>query len=101
MASPQLAEQKAEVKETDLPKDTPTEAEDPDRVVTPNESKKPKEDDPKVAAVATAGFHRVGCGRSDGHAQFRSYTGRAAFDRAWRLAPARPRAACARRGRRN
>jgi periplasmic protein TonB len=54
MASPQLAEQKAEVKETDLPKDTPTEAEDPDRVVTPNESKKPKEDDPKVAAVATA-----------------------------------------------
>ncbi|MFL6838824.1 MAG: energy transducer TonB [Bradyrhizobium sp.] len=54
MASPQLAEQKAEVKETDLPKDTPTEAEDPDRVVTPNESKKPKEDDPKVAAVQTS-----------------------------------------------
>jgi protein TonB len=54
MASPQLSEQKAEVKETDLPKDTPTEAEDPDRVVTPNESKKPKEDDPKVAAVQTS-----------------------------------------------
>src|SRR6266849_4297467 len=52
-ASPQLAEQKAEVKETDLPKDTPTEAEDPDRVVTQNESKKPKEDDPKIAAVQT------------------------------------------------
>src|SRR5882757_7243693 len=50
-ASPQLAEQKAEVKETELPKDTPTEAEDPDRVVTQNESKKPKEDDPKIAAV--------------------------------------------------
>src|SRR2546430_6600935 len=31
LASPQLAEQKAEVKETDLPKDTPTESEDPDR----------------------------------------------------------------------
>jgi TonB family protein len=53
MASPQLAEQKAEVKETELPKDTPTEAEDPDRVVTPNESNKPKEDDPKIAAVQT------------------------------------------------
>ena len=54
MASPQLAEQKAEVKETDLPKDTPTEAEDPDRIVTQNESKKPKEDEPKIAAVQTA-----------------------------------------------
>jgi len=53
-ASPRLAEQKAEVKETDLPKDTPTEAEDPDRIVTQNESKKPVEDEPKIAAVATA-----------------------------------------------
>jgi periplasmic protein TonB len=52
-ASPQLAEQKAEVKETELPKDKPTEAEDPDRIVTPYDSKKPKEDDPKVAAVET------------------------------------------------
>jgi protein TonB len=53
-ASPQLAEQKAEVKETDLPQDKPTETEEADRVVTPNESKKPKEDDPKVAAVQTS-----------------------------------------------
>jgi protein TonB len=52
-ATPQLAEQKAEVKETELPKDRPMEAEDPDRIVTPNDSKKPKEDDPKVAAVQT------------------------------------------------
>jgi periplasmic protein TonB len=51
-ATPQLAEQKAEVKETDLPKDRPTEAEDPDRVVTRSDSKKP-DDDPKVAAVET------------------------------------------------
>jgi TonB family protein len=51
--SPQLAEQKAEVEETELPKDKPTEAEDPDRIVTPNDSKKPKEDDPKVAAIET------------------------------------------------
>ncbi len=54
VASPALAEQKAEVKETELPKDVPTETEDPDLVVAPNNSKKPKEDDPKVAAVQTS-----------------------------------------------
>src|SRR3982074_392488 len=54
VASPALAEQKAEVKETDLPKDVSTEADDPDRVVTPNDSKKPKEEDSKIAAVQTA-----------------------------------------------
>ena len=54
VASPQLAEQKAEIKETDLPKDTPTEAEEPDRVVTQDELNKPKEDDAKVAAVQTS-----------------------------------------------
>ena len=52
-ASPQLAEQQAEVKETDLPQDKPTEPEEADRVVTETESKKPKEDDPKIAAVQT------------------------------------------------
>jgi protein TonB len=52
VASPALAEQKAELKETELPKDVPTETEDPDRVVTPNDSKKP-EDDSKIAAVQT------------------------------------------------
>jgi TonB family protein len=52
-ASQQQVEQKAEVKETELPQDKPTEAEDPDRVVSPNPVKKPKEDDPKVAAVQT------------------------------------------------
>jgi protein TonB len=53
-ASPALAEQKAVVKETELPKDVPTETEDPDRVVAPNDSQKPKEDDPKVAQVQTS-----------------------------------------------
>jgi periplasmic protein TonB len=53
LASPQLAEQKAEVKESDLPQDKPTESEEADRQVTPTESKKPKEDDPKIAAVQT------------------------------------------------
>ena len=51
VASPAIAEQKAELKESELPKDTPTETEDPDQVVTPNDSNKPKDEDAKVAAV--------------------------------------------------
>jgi protein TonB len=54
LASPALAEQKAELKETELPKDVPTETENPDRAVTPNDSNKPKEDDSKMAAVETS-----------------------------------------------
>ena len=53
-ASPALAEQKAEVKETELPKDVPTETDDPDRVVAPNSPTKPKEDDSKIAEVQTS-----------------------------------------------
>src|ERR1700675_3907837 len=53
VASPALAEQKAELQETELPKDVPTEADDPDRVVTPNDSKKPKEEDSKSTAGRT------------------------------------------------
>src|SRR6476661_7743237 len=53
MSSPALAEQKAELKQTELPKDVPTEADDPDRVVTQNDSKEPKEEDSKIAAVQT------------------------------------------------
>ena len=53
VASPALAEQKAEVNDTELPKDVPTETEDPDRIVTPNDNKKPIEDDTKVATVET------------------------------------------------
>jgi periplasmic protein TonB len=52
-ATPEVPEQQAEVKETDLPKARPNEAEDPDRIVTLTDSKKPKEDDPKIAAVQT------------------------------------------------
>ncbi|HLG81222.1 MAG TPA: TonB family protein [Bradyrhizobium sp.] len=54
VASPAIPQQKAETKETDLPKDIPTETENPDRVVTPNDVKKPVEDEAKVAAVQTA-----------------------------------------------
>lgn len=54
VASPALAEQKAEVKETELPKDVPTETADPDRVVTPDNPNKPKEDNSKIAKVQTS-----------------------------------------------
>jgi len=53
VASPAMAEQKAEVRETELPKDVPTESENPDRAVMPNDKDKPKEDDAKMAAVQT------------------------------------------------
>ena len=50
-ASPQLNEQKAEVKETDLPQAVPNQTEEADRVVTENESKKPKEEEVEKSAV--------------------------------------------------
>lgn len=53
-ASPQVVEQKAEVKKTDLPQDKPIEFENPDRVVSPDKSTDPKEDDPNVAAKQQA-----------------------------------------------
>jgi periplasmic protein TonB len=52
-ASPAVAEQKAVVDPTDLPKDVPTETENPDQVVTTNDTKKLKDDDPKIAQVQT------------------------------------------------
>ncbi|WP_240535265.1 TonB family protein [Bradyrhizobium sp. YR681] len=48
-----LPEQKAETKESELPKDQSQQVEDPDRVVTENNSKKPQEEDPKIAAIET------------------------------------------------
>lgn len=48
-----LPEQKAETKETELPKEQAQEVEDPDRAVTENNTKKPTEDDPKIEAVET------------------------------------------------
>jgi protein TonB len=54
VASPALAEQKAEVKPTELPKDIPQETDEADRTVTQNDTKKPTEDDPKIETVQTA-----------------------------------------------
>jgi periplasmic protein TonB len=50
-ASPAIAEQKAVEKETELPKAKVIESEEPDRVVTENDSKKPTEEEPEKAAV--------------------------------------------------
>jgi protein TonB len=41
------------VKDTELPKDTPTEVEEPDRVVTTNDTKKPEKEEPEPAQVQT------------------------------------------------
>jgi TonB family protein len=54
VASPALAEQQAVVKDTELPQAVPTETEDPDRVVTTNDAKKPEKDEPEMAAVQTS-----------------------------------------------
>jgi len=51
--SPPQREQQAELKQTDLPQEKPVESDDPDRLVSPNNSQKPQEDDPKLAAVQT------------------------------------------------
>ncbi len=53
-ASPEMVEQKAVVKETALPQAVPTETDDPDRVVSPTESKKPPKEEPEVAAAQSA-----------------------------------------------
>jgi periplasmic protein TonB len=53
VASPALAEQQAVVKDTDLPKAVPTETEEPDRIVTTNDIKKPEKEEQEVATVQT------------------------------------------------
>jgi protein TonB len=52
-ATPPAPDQKAVEKETDLPKAAVNETEDPDRIVTQAESKKPEKDEPEPAAVQT------------------------------------------------
>ena len=49
----EMAQQKAEVKDTDLPQAKPMEADDPDRIVTEDTAKKQKEGEVKVAKVET------------------------------------------------
>ena len=49
-ASPAVVEQKATVKDADLPKEIPVEAQEPDRLVTIDRSKTPVEEEPDVTA---------------------------------------------------
>jgi len=53
LSAPSVAvpEQKAVIKETDLPKEQPIESEDADRAVTTDDSKKPKEEEPEKAVT--------------------------------------------------
>jgi periplasmic protein TonB len=53
-ASAAVAAQKEVVKPSELPKALPTETDDPERVVTPNDSKRPKKDDPEVTSTQAA-----------------------------------------------
>ena len=53
-ASSATTKQEAELKDSELPRDTPEETENPDRLVTPNKSTKPKEEESKIAAVQTS-----------------------------------------------
>jgi TonB family protein len=49
--SPAVIAQKEVVEQTDLPKAVPTDSDDPERVVSPVDSIKPKEEDPKIMTV--------------------------------------------------
>ncbi len=49
-ATPSVQEQKQVAEQSDLPKDTPTETDDPDRLVTTETVQKPKEEEPTPAA---------------------------------------------------
>jgi TonB family protein len=50
-ASTAVPQQKAVLKQSDLPMDTPTETDDPDRLVSPDNAKHPQDDDPNVPKV--------------------------------------------------
>jgi TonB family protein len=50
-ASPAVIEQKAKPDDSNLPRATPTETDDPDQLVSPNATKKPDEKDPVIKQV--------------------------------------------------
>ena len=54
MAAPAVQEQKAVTEQSELPKDTPVESEEPDRVVTTSNAEKPKQQETTLAKVETA-----------------------------------------------
>lgn len=54
VASPPMVQQREALKQSDLPKDTPTETDDPARLVAPDNAKKPVDNDPSVKPIQTA-----------------------------------------------
>ena len=71
VASPANAEQKAELKATELPKDVPSEAEDPDRVVTSNDSNRAEARRTEVDGGSNISLIGIGRRRSNGDAERR------------------------------
>ena len=53
-AAPAVVEQKANLEKTELPKETPVEKDEADRVVSPEATKNPQEKDPKIERVEAA-----------------------------------------------
>lgn len=53
-ASPQIVQQHEVLKQSDLPKDVPTETDDPARLVALDNARKPLDDDPNIKPVQTA-----------------------------------------------
>jgi len=52
--APSVVEQKTVVQKNDLPKDTPTDTDDPDRFVSSEDVKQPVDQDPKITSVQAA-----------------------------------------------
>lgn len=52
--APAVVEQKTAIEKNDLPKDTPTDTDDPERIVSREDIKQPVDQDPKITAVQAA-----------------------------------------------
>ena len=52
--APAVVEQKTVIQKNDLPKDTPTDTDDPERIVSRDDVKQPADQDPKITAVQAA-----------------------------------------------
>jgi len=53
-SAPAVVEQKTVIQKNDLPKDTPTDTDDPERIVSRDDIKQPVDQDPKITAVQAA-----------------------------------------------
>ena len=79
MASPKVVEQREIVEPTDLPHAVPMETEDPERVVAPIETDKPKKDEPNIPAMPAIPSVESIAVEATAHAQLRDDPGIHAF----------------------